>query len=82
MGGCPARVSFHAASLSSGPVNEKEGAQGESKRRLIEAERLYTDEDDRRRDCAGEPRVRGFEREVEGRREKFRPHLARNPRRH
>lgn len=68
--------------LAHGYSRSLEGAQGESERRLIEAERLYTDEDDRRRDCAGEHRVRGFEREVEGRREKIRPHLARNPRRH
>ncbi len=38
-------------------------------------------EDDRRRTHEDQHRVRGFDRVVEGRRERVRPHLARNPRR-
>ena len=67
--------------LAHGYARTLESTQGESERRLVEAERRYTDEEDRRRDCATEHRVRGFEREVEGRREQVRPHMARNPRR-
>ena len=37
-------------------------------------------EEDRRRVRGDRHKVRGFEREVEGRRERVRPHLARNPR--
>ena len=39
------------------------------------------DDEDRRRGLGTHHRVRGFEREVEGRRERVRSHLARNPRR-
>ena len=39
------------------------------------------DDEDRRRKLGTHHRVRGFEREVEGRRERVRSHLARNPRR-
>lgn len=39
------------------------------------------DEDDPRRGDDARHKVRGFEREVEGRQERVRPHLARNPRR-
>ena len=39
------------------------------------------DDEDRRREQGSRHRVRGFDREVEGRRERVRPHLARNPRR-
>jgi len=38
-------------------------------------------EEDRRRSQADRHRVRGFERVVEGRRERVRPHFAKNPRR-
>ncbi len=37
-------------------------------------------EEDRRRAQGDRHKVRGFEREVEGRRERVRPHFARNPR--
>jgi len=40
-----------------------------------------TDEEDRRRARGDRHKVRGFERVVEERRERVRPHLARNPRR-
>ena len=39
------------------------------------------EDEDRRRAQGTHHRVRGFERDVEGRRERVRPHLARNPRR-
>lgn len=74
-------VRRHGRVLAHGYARTLESAQGESERGLIEAERRYTDVEDRRRDCAAEHRVRGFEREVEGRREQVRPHMARNPRR-
>ncbi len=38
-------------------------------------------DEDRRRDQGTHHRVRGFDREVEGRQERVRPHLAKNPRR-
>lgn len=38
------------------------------------------DDEDRRRDLGSRHRVRGFERDVQGQRERVRPHLARNPR--
>ena len=44
-------------------------------------ERVDEDDDDRRREQGTHHRVRGFDRDVEGHREKVRPHLARNPRR-
>lgn len=44
-------------------------------------EKESRDEEDRRREHGTRHRVRGFEREVEGQRERVRPHLARNPRR-
>ena len=39
------------------------------------------DDEDRRHEEGSQHRVRGFDREVDGRRERVRPHLARNPRR-
>ncbi len=74
-------VRRHGEVLAHGYARTLEGAQGDSEGRLIEAERRYTEEEDRRRDCATEHCVRGFEREVVGRREQVRPHMARNPRR-
>jgi hypothetical protein len=44
-------------------------------------ERESRDDEDRKREQGTHHRVRGFEREVEGRRERVRPHLAKNPRR-
>ena len=44
-------------------------------------ERMDEGEEDRKREQETEHRVRGFDREVEGHRERVRPHLARNPRR-
>ena len=44
-------------------------------------ERVDEDDEDRRRQQATQHRVRGFDREVEGHRERVRSHLARNPRR-
>jgi hypothetical protein len=44
-------------------------------------EREARDDEDRRRDLGTHHRVHGFKRDVEGRRERVRPHLARNPRR-
>ena len=44
-------------------------------------ERVDEDDEDRRREQGTHHRVRGFDREVEGRHEQVRPHLARNPRR-
>ena len=38
------------------------------------------DDEDRRRDLRTHHRVRGFERDVQGQRERVRPHLSRNPR--
>ena len=38
-------------------------------------------EEDRRREQGTHHQVRGFDRDVDGRRERVRPHLARNPRR-
>ncbi len=46
-----------------------------------EWEKEERENEDRRREQGTEHRVRGFEREVEGRHERVRPHLARNPRR-
>ena len=44
-------------------------------------ERVDEDDEDRRRERGTQHRVRGFDREVEGHRERVRSHLARNPRR-
>ena len=43
-------------------------------------ERADEDDEDRRREQGTQHRVRAFDREVEGHRERVRPHLARNPR--
>ena len=43
-------------------------------------ERVDEDDEDRRRELGTHHRVRGFDREVEGHRERVRSHLARNPR--
>jgi hypothetical protein len=45
-----------------------------------EANDVESGEEDRRRAQGDRHKVRGFERVVEGRRERVRPHLARNPR--
>ena len=44
-------------------------------------EKESREDDDRRRAQGTHHRVRGFEREVDGHRERVRPHVARNPRR-
>ena len=44
-------------------------------------ERVDENDEDRRREQGTKHRVRAFDREVEGHRERVRPHLARNPRR-
>ena len=44
-------------------------------------ERVDEDDEDRRREQGTHHRVRGFDRDVEGHRERVRPHLQRNPRR-
>ena len=53
----------------------------EDLRWLQEWESDGREDEDRRREQGTHHRVRGFDREVEGRRERVRPHLARNPRR-
>ena len=44
-------------------------------------ERVDGGDEDRRREQGTHHQVRGFDREVEGHRERVRPHLSRNPRR-
>ena len=44
-------------------------------------ERVDQEDEDRKREQGTEHRVRGYERDVDGHRERVRPHLARNPRR-
>ena len=44
-------------------------------------ERVDENDEDRPREQGTQHRVRGFDREVDGHRERVRPHLARNPRR-
>ena len=38
-------------------------------------------DEDRRRELGDRHRVRGFDRDIDGKRERVRPHMARNPRR-
>jgi hypothetical protein len=54
---------------------------GEDVRWVERWEAETRDDEDRRRERGEFHRVRGFDREVEGTRERVRPHLARNPRR-
>ena len=67
--------------LAGGWSNTLEGAKDTAEDRPIVAERAHTDEDDPHRARADRHRVRGFERDVDGTRERVRPHMARNPRR-